>query len=89
MASRLGWTVVRIPFDVSKVWGTRGQMKVKGVINGFQLRGSLFDAGGGAHFLLVIEKAAWMTPSPGGVGPLTIAMLMRNTLDAFTRRRGL
>ncbi|MGD0782587.1 MAG: bifunctional 5,10-methylenetetrahydrofolate dehydrogenase/5,10-methenyltetrahydrofolate cyclohydrolase [Candidatus Aminicenantales bacterium] len=37
----------------------------------------------------VIEKAAWMTPSPGGVGPLTIAMLMRNTLDAFTRRRGL
>jgi methylenetetrahydrofolate dehydrogenase (NADP+) / methenyltetrahydrofolate cyclohydrolase len=37
----------------------------------------------------VIEKAAWMTPSPGGVGPLTIAMLMRNTLDAFKRRRGL
>jgi methylenetetrahydrofolate dehydrogenase (NADP+) / methenyltetrahydrofolate cyclohydrolase len=37
----------------------------------------------------VIGKAAWMTPSPGGVGPLTIAMLMRNTLDAFKRRRGL
>lgn len=37
----------------------------------------------------VIEKAAWLTPSPGGVGPLTIAMLMRNTLDAFKRRRGL
>jgi methylenetetrahydrofolate dehydrogenase (NADP+) / methenyltetrahydrofolate cyclohydrolase len=37
----------------------------------------------------VIEKASWMTPSPGGVGPLTIAMLMRNTLDAFKLRRGL
>jgi methylenetetrahydrofolate dehydrogenase (NADP+)/methenyltetrahydrofolate cyclohydrolase len=37
----------------------------------------------------VIDKAAWLTPSPGGVGPLTIAMLMRNTLDAFKRRRGL
>jgi methylenetetrahydrofolate dehydrogenase (NADP+) / methenyltetrahydrofolate cyclohydrolase len=36
----------------------------------------------------VIDKAAWMTPSPGGVGPLTIAMLMRNTLDCFKRRRG-
>ncbi|MDD8025260.1 MAG: bifunctional 5,10-methylenetetrahydrofolate dehydrogenase/5,10-methenyltetrahydrofolate cyclohydrolase [Acidobacteriota bacterium] len=36
----------------------------------------------------VIDKAAWMTPSPGGVGPLTIAMLMRNTLDAFRRRHG-
>jgi methylenetetrahydrofolate dehydrogenase (NADP+)/methenyltetrahydrofolate cyclohydrolase len=34
-----------------------------------------------------IEKAAWLTPSPGGVGPLTIAMLMKNTLEAFKRRR--
>ena len=34
----------------------------------------------------VIEKAGWLTPSPGGVGPLTIAMLMQNTLDAFKRR---
>jgi methylenetetrahydrofolate dehydrogenase (NADP+)/methenyltetrahydrofolate cyclohydrolase len=37
----------------------------------------------------VIDKAAWLTPSPGGVGPLTIAMLMRNTLDAFKRRHKL
>jgi methylenetetrahydrofolate dehydrogenase (NADP+)/methenyltetrahydrofolate cyclohydrolase len=37
----------------------------------------------------VIDKASWLTPSPGGVGPLTIAMLMRNTLDAFNRRHRL
>jgi methylenetetrahydrofolate dehydrogenase (NADP+)/methenyltetrahydrofolate cyclohydrolase len=37
----------------------------------------------------VIDKASWLTPSPGGVGPLTIAMLMRNTLDAFKRRHPL
>jgi methylenetetrahydrofolate dehydrogenase (NADP+)/methenyltetrahydrofolate cyclohydrolase len=36
----------------------------------------------------VIDKAAWMTPSPGGVGPLTIAMLMSNTVEACVRRRG-
>jgi methylenetetrahydrofolate dehydrogenase (NADP+) / methenyltetrahydrofolate cyclohydrolase len=36
----------------------------------------------------VIDKASWFTPSPGGVGPLTIAMLMSNTLAAFQRRRG-
>lgn len=36
----------------------------------------------------VIEKAAWLTPVPGGVGPLTIAMLMKNTLKAAERRRG-
>jgi methylenetetrahydrofolate dehydrogenase (NADP+)/methenyltetrahydrofolate cyclohydrolase len=34
------------------------------------------------------ERAGAMTPVPGGIGPLTIAMLMRNTLDAFKRRRG-
>ncbi len=37
----------------------------------------------------VINKAAYMTPVPGGVGPLTVAMLMRNTLEAFKRRRSL
>jgi methylenetetrahydrofolate dehydrogenase (NADP+)/methenyltetrahydrofolate cyclohydrolase len=37
----------------------------------------------------VIEKAAYLTPVPGGVGPLTVAMLMRNTLEAFKRRKKL
>ncbi len=37
----------------------------------------------------VFEKSGWMTPVPGGVGLLTVAMLMKNTLEAFKRRRGL
>lgn len=36
----------------------------------------------------VAEKAAWLTPVPGGVGLLTIAMLMQNTLRAAEMRRG-
>jgi len=28
------------------------------------------------------ERAAWLTPVPGGVGPMTVAMLMQNTLEA-------
>jgi methylenetetrahydrofolate dehydrogenase (NADP+)/methenyltetrahydrofolate cyclohydrolase len=36
----------------------------------------------------VFEKAAFVTPVPGGIGPLTIAFLMKNTLDAYKRRRG-
>ena len=28
------------------------------------------------------ERAAWITPVPGGVGPMTVAMLLRNTLEA-------
>ena len=35
------------------------------------------------------EVAAAITPVPGGVGPMTIAMLMRNTLVAASRRAGL
>ncbi len=33
------------------------------------------------------EKAAFFTPVPGGVGLLTVAMLMKNTLQAAKRRR--
>ncbi len=36
----------------------------------------------------VIERAGWLTPVPGGVGPLTIAMLMKNTVRAAEARRG-
>ena len=32
------------------------------------------------------EKAAWITPVPGGVGPMTIATLLENTLTAYTAR---
>jgi Domain of unknown function (DUF1905)/Bacteriocin-protection, YdeI or OmpD-Associated len=54
--SRLGWTIIRIPFDVGKVWGTRGQLRVKGEINGFTFRTSLFPARGGGHILLVNKR---------------------------------
>ena len=35
------------------------------------------------------EVAGWMTPVPGGVGPMTIACLLRNTVLAAARRRGM
>jgi len=31
----------------------------------------------------VSELASWITPVPGGVGPMTIAMLLQNTLQAW------
>ncbi len=33
-----------------------------------------------------VEKASWITPVPGGVGPMTRAMLMKNTLLAYKRK---
>ena len=32
--------------------------------------------------------ASWITPGPGGVGPMTIAMLMKNTIACFLAREG-
>jgi methylenetetrahydrofolate dehydrogenase (NADP+)/methenyltetrahydrofolate cyclohydrolase len=44
---------------------------------------------GDVDFAVARERAAWITPVPGGVGPMTVAMLMHNTLQAARRRQGL
>lgn len=40
---------------------------------------------GDVDYEAVREKASWITPVPGGVGPMTIAMLLRNTATAAAR----
>jgi len=52
----------------------------------FDRKGSLLV--GDVHPIDVAEKAGAYTPVPGGVGPLTIAMLMVNTVEAAERRAG-
>jgi methylenetetrahydrofolate dehydrogenase (NADP+)/methenyltetrahydrofolate cyclohydrolase len=42
---------------------------------------------GDVQFEAARERAAWITPVPGGVGPMTVAMLMKNTLEASIRRQ--
>jgi methylenetetrahydrofolate dehydrogenase (NADP+)/methenyltetrahydrofolate cyclohydrolase len=41
---------------------------------------------GDVEFAAASEKAAAITPVPGGVGPMTIAMLLQNTLESAKRR---
>lgn len=41
---------------------------------------------GDIEFEAAAERAAWITPVPGGVGPMTVAMLMSNTLRAAELR---
>jgi methylenetetrahydrofolate dehydrogenase (NADP+)/methenyltetrahydrofolate cyclohydrolase len=41
---------------------------------------------GDVEFEEAKERAAWITPVPGGVGPMTIAMLLENTLEAFKEK---
>ncbi len=40
---------------------------------------------GDVDFKPVKERAGWLSPVPGGVGPMTIAMLLANTVEAATR----
>jgi methylenetetrahydrofolate dehydrogenase (NADP+)/methenyltetrahydrofolate cyclohydrolase len=42
---------------------------------------------GDVDFASAAQRASWISPVPGGVGPMTVAMLMKNTLEAALRRR--
>lgn len=79
-ASRLNWVIVRIPFDVQALWGKRGQIRVKGDINGFAFRTSLFPTGQGEHILLVNKRMQ----AGAGVGPGAVA---RVRLEPDTEKR--
>jgi hypothetical protein len=53
---RLNWTIIRVPLDVAQIWGKRGQLRVKGKINGFAFSTSLFPDGKGGHLMIVNKK---------------------------------
>jgi methylenetetrahydrofolate dehydrogenase (NADP+)/methenyltetrahydrofolate cyclohydrolase len=69
-----------------------------GMIQGNWIRqgAAVFDVGinrtesghlvGDVQYPEAAERAAWITPVPGGIGPMTIAMLLSNTLDAAVAR---
>jgi methylenetetrahydrofolate dehydrogenase (NADP+)/methenyltetrahydrofolate cyclohydrolase len=44
---------------------------------------------GDVEFAVAAERASWITPVPGGVGPMTVATLMENTLEAAQARDGM
>ena len=40
---------------------------------------------GDVEFDKAVERAGWITPVPGGVGPMTVASLIENTLEAYVK----
>ncbi len=54
----LKWVIARVPFDVAKTWSSMRRLRVRGEINGFAFRTSLFPLPGGqpGHFLLVNRR---------------------------------
>jgi uncharacterized protein YdeI (YjbR/CyaY-like superfamily) len=53
----LKWVIARVPFDIEKAWPERKRLRVRGQINGFAFRTSLFPVPGGhGHMVLVNTK---------------------------------
>ncbi|HEX7698167.1 MAG TPA: YdeI/OmpD-associated family protein [Candidatus Acidoferrum sp.] len=75
--SRLGWVIIRIPFDVSKVWGTRAKVRVKGEINGFAFRASVFPTSKGYHCMLI--KRSMQTGANAALGETVHFRLVPDT----------
>lgn len=47
------WPCMDLPFDVHAAWGTRARVSVKGTMNGFPFRTSIFPNGDGTHHMMV------------------------------------
>ena len=66
---------------VKEVLGEDSPRLAKAKERGFALLGDV-------HYREALDRASWLTPVPGGIGPLTIACLLRNTVRAARMRRG-
>lgn len=79
---------VGIPFLVQKSWIQPGAVVIDVGINSIEddtkKRG--YRLVGDVDYDKVREIASQITPVPGGVGPMTIAMLLRNTIHACQRQ---
>jgi methylenetetrahydrofolate dehydrogenase (NADP+) / methenyltetrahydrofolate cyclohydrolase len=70
---------------IDSAWIPEGAIVIDIGIN----RGEDGKLRGDIDFETAKERASWITPVPGGVGPMTVAVLMKNTLEAALRRQGL
>lgn len=47
------WVYVDVPFDAAEAYGAKGQIRVRGTVNGAAFRSSLLPHGNGRHYLVV------------------------------------
>ncbi|WP_339725214.1 bifunctional methylenetetrahydrofolate dehydrogenase/methenyltetrahydrofolate cyclohydrolase FolD [uncultured Paraglaciecola sp.] len=72
---------VGIPDFIPGEWIKPGSIVIDVGINRNQ-DGSL---GGDVEYVGASQRAGWITPVPGGVGPMTVASLIENTLEAYVK----
>jgi len=54
--SPLNWVIARVPFDIDKAWPKRNRLRIRGSINGFAFRSSLFPVPGGQGYMVLVNK---------------------------------
>jgi len=54
--SSLNWVIARLPFDIEKAWPERRRLRVRGEINGFPFRTSLFPVRGQKGHMILVNK---------------------------------
>jgi uncharacterized protein YdeI (YjbR/CyaY-like superfamily) len=54
--SALKWVIARVPFDIDKAWPERRRLRVRGEINGFAFRTSLFPVPGQKAYMVLVNK---------------------------------
>jgi methylenetetrahydrofolate dehydrogenase (NADP+)/methenyltetrahydrofolate cyclohydrolase len=79
---------VGIPAMVQGAWIKPGACVIDVGINRIALPDGKSRLVGDVDFDGAVGRAGWITPVPGGVGPMTIACLLANTLKAATARAG-
>ncbi len=52
----LNWVIARVPFDPATAWPVRNGRRVRGEVNGFSFRTSLFPSEGGKKHVLLVNK---------------------------------
>jgi methylenetetrahydrofolate dehydrogenase (NADP+) / methenyltetrahydrofolate cyclohydrolase len=75
------------PETIRGTWLKRGAIVIDVGINRIELPGGASRLVGDVAFEEALERASAITPVPGGVGPMTIACLLGNTLRAAVSRR--
>jgi methylenetetrahydrofolate dehydrogenase (NADP+)/methenyltetrahydrofolate cyclohydrolase len=78
----VGTTRVENRAQIAKIWGNLPEKMAQ-----FDKKGGILV--GDVHPVDVVEVSGAYSPVPGGVGPLTIAMLMANTVASAERRHGI
>jgi methylenetetrahydrofolate dehydrogenase (NADP+) / methenyltetrahydrofolate cyclohydrolase len=80
---------VGVPELVKGSWIKKGATVIDVGINRMQKEGGGTKLVGDVEFEAASKNAAFITPVPGGVGPMTIAVLLKNTLSAACRQLGI